>query len=72
LDGLIVLVLAYFFATDTHLVQHLLNEWIPPHRRPGLQMAMERLYSRLSRWIWAQVGLAIYFAVVFAIVLAAL
>lgn len=67
LDLLIVLVLAYFFATDTSLGEGLLNNWIPTPYQPRMRLIMQRLQQRLTRWIWAQLGIALYFVVVFSI-----
>lgn len=66
LDVLITLVLAYFFTTDTSLGTGLMNTWIPIRYQPRARLVVRRLQQRLTRWIWAQLGIALYFAVVFS------
>ncbi len=67
LDLLLVLVLGYFFATDVRLGERLLLSWVPQHYQPWTQLVMGRLHARLTRWVWAQVAIALYFALTFSI-----
>jgi predicted PurR-regulated permease PerM len=67
LDMVILLVLAYFFATDTGMAKRLLTAWVPDHHQSQVQNFMARLRNRLTRWVWAQVAIAFYFAVVFSL-----
>jgi len=67
LDGLIVLLLAYFLTTDPSLIEDFLFSWVPVTSRPEIVAAKESLRKRLGRWIWAQLGLAIYFSLAFSI-----
>jgi predicted PurR-regulated permease PerM len=67
LDALIVLLLAYFLTTDPSLIENFLSSWVPATSRPEILAAKESLRKRLSRWIWAQLGLAVYFSVAFSV-----
>ena len=67
LDLLVVLVLAYFFATDKELNQRLLTTWLPEHHRPRAHIFLTRVGRRLSHWVWAQLAIGLYFAVTFSI-----
>lgn len=66
-DVLVVLVLAFFFTTDVGLGTRALEAWVPSAHRERIATAVEHLRFRLTRWIWAQMGIALYFAVVFSI-----
>jgi predicted PurR-regulated permease PerM len=66
IDGLIVLVLAYFFATDVDLGERLLARWVPAPYRPRARLVVAGVRQRLTRWVWAQAAIALYFAVVFS------
>jgi predicted PurR-regulated permease PerM len=66
-DVLIVLVLAYFFATDVELGERLLARWVPAPYQSRVRLVMARVRQRLTRWVWAQAVIALYFAVVFSI-----
>jgi predicted PurR-regulated permease PerM len=67
LDLLVMLVLAYFFTTDVGLVERLVSKWVPKPYRPRAYVIMERLSQRLIHWVWAQVAIALYFAVAFSV-----
>lgn len=67
LDLIVILILAYFFTTDISLGQRLLLHWIPSHYQPQAQVVRDRLRRGLTRWIWAQIAIAVYFALVFSI-----
>jgi predicted PurR-regulated permease PerM len=66
-DALIVLVLAYFFATDVGLGERLLARWVPAPYRPRARLIVSGVRHRLTRWVWAQAVIALYFAVVFSV-----
>jgi predicted PurR-regulated permease PerM len=67
LDMLLVLVLAYFFVTDRTLGQRLLRDWSPSRYRPQVDAIIASASQRLTRWLWAQVAIASYFALVFSV-----
>jgi predicted PurR-regulated permease PerM len=67
LDVVILLVLAYFFATDAGMGDRLLNGWVPVHYQSRVQNFIARLRHRLTRWVWAQIAIALYLAVVFSL-----
>jgi predicted PurR-regulated permease PerM len=67
---LVMLILAYFFAADATIGPSLLQMFIPVVHRPRLATLMSRLQWRLTRWIWAQAAMAVYFAVSFGLGLA--
>jgi predicted PurR-regulated permease PerM len=67
LDLLVILVLAYFFTTDAGLLERLLDGWVPESHRPRVRVIMARLSQRLTHWVWAQVAIALYFAVAFSV-----
>jgi predicted PurR-regulated permease PerM len=72
IDLLIVLVLAYFFVTDAELGERLLSLWVPQRYQPRARLIAAHLRFRLTRWMWAQLAVALYFAVVFSIGLSVL
>ena len=72
LDILFVLVLTFFVSTDAHFGDRLLNDWLPSAHRARISHLWNRLRIRLTRWMWAQVGIALYFAVTFSAGLALL
>lgn len=67
LDLVIVGVLTYLFVTDHGMVNRLVVNWIPASHQPRLTAVIERLRQRLTRWIWAQALIALYFAVVYSV-----
>jgi predicted PurR-regulated permease PerM len=67
LDVLLVLVLAYFFVTDPTLGQRLLRDWSPRRYRPEVDAVVASASQRLTRWLWAQVAIASYLALVFSV-----
>jgi predicted PurR-regulated permease PerM len=71
-DLVLVLVLAYFFSTGTGWEDHLLSKWLPPRYQPSAREVVAGLHQRLTRWIWAQAAIALYFALVFSAGLAVL
>jgi predicted PurR-regulated permease PerM len=66
-DALVIFVLAFFFSTDVGLGKRVLEGWVPLAHRERIATASEHLRFRLTRWIWAQMAVALYFAVVFSI-----
>jgi predicted PurR-regulated permease PerM len=72
LDVLIMLVLAFFISTDAKLGKRVLNDWIPAAYRTEIDRLWERVRRRLTRWVWAQAGIALYFVVTFSAGLALL
>lgn len=67
LDLLIVLILAYFFAADEILGERLLRSVVPLPHQSHLSIVLIRLRDRLTRWVWAQVTIALYFALTFGL-----
>jgi predicted PurR-regulated permease PerM len=72
LNLLVVLVLTYFLATDATIGQRLLSSLVSPRYQPQVITVMTRLRFRLTRWIWAQLAIALYFALTFGTGLALL
>jgi predicted PurR-regulated permease PerM len=72
LDVLIMLILAFFISTDASLGKRVLNDWLPASHRARLDRLWKRLRHRLTRWMWAQAGIALYFVVTFSAGLALL
>jgi predicted PurR-regulated permease PerM len=72
LDALVMLVVAFFLASDTTLGDRIQRNWLPRRYQSEIGEAWGRLRTRLARWVWAQIGIAIYFAVVFSVGLAVL
>ena len=67
LDAAVVLALAFFLATDTELSARFISAWVPPARRSQFVGFMDDLSQRLARWVWAQIGIAFYFAVTYSL-----
>jgi predicted PurR-regulated permease PerM len=67
LDLLVMLVVAFFLASDASLGERILHNWLPRDYQPEIKSVWARLRPRLTRWLWAQVGIALYFAVVFSV-----
>lgn len=67
LDVLLAMVLGYFFAADTTLGMRTFLAWTPPAYQEAVGLLLGRIRRRLTRWIWAQLAVALYFAVVFTI-----
>jgi predicted PurR-regulated permease PerM len=72
LDVLIMLILAFFVSTDAGLGKQVLNEWLPEPYRAHIEILWNGLRHRLTRWMWAQAGIALYFVVTFSAGLALL
>ncbi len=71
-DLVVVLVLAFFFVTDHGIGERVLYGWIPVGQQARVRRVSRTLRFRLTRWMWAQVAVAMYFAVAFSAVLALL
>jgi predicted PurR-regulated permease PerM len=72
LELFIVLILSYFFVTDVGVAERLLQTWVPVRYQPHVRAVATNMHYRLARWVWAQVGIAVYFAVAFSTGLAIL
>lgn len=72
LNLLVILVLTYFLVVDSTVSERFMLTFAPAAYRPHLQPLMARLRFRLTRWVWAQLAIALYFGVTFGIVLALL
>jgi predicted PurR-regulated permease PerM len=67
LDAAVVLALAFFLATNTELSGRFISAWVPSARRSQFVGFMVDLSQRLARWVWAQIGIAFYFAVTYSL-----
>jgi predicted PurR-regulated permease PerM len=67
IDLLVLLILAYFFALDSTPLYPWIATWIAAEHHNHLQQVWGRITQRLSRWVWAQVAIATYFAIAFGI-----
>jgi predicted PurR-regulated permease PerM len=67
IDLLAVLVLAYFLAADISLGSRLLQSLTPAGYQPRAEDLLSRLRFRLTRWVWAQLAIALFFALAFGI-----
>lgn len=67
LDVFVALVLAYFLVTDPGLDRRLLTSWVPAPHRARVQTVLAGIRVRLTRWVWAQMAIAVYFALTFSI-----
>ena len=72
LDLLVVVILTFFLSTDENLPQRTMVRWLPDSYEASIRSLWARLQARLSRWVWAQAGIATYFAVIFSVGLAVL
>jgi len=72
LDVLIMLILTFFLSTDAGLGRRVLNNWLPGPYRARINLLCKGLRHRLTRWMWAQAGIALYFVVTFSTGLALL
>ncbi len=62
LDLLVLFILAYFFTVDATWGKPLILNWTPPAHREHVGEMIDRITHRLSRWVWAQVGVGLYYA----------
>jgi len=65
-DLAVVLVLAFFFAVDPSIGRQLIVTWLPQAQRHRAWRVARALQSRLTRWLWAQVAMMLFFAVTFS------
>ena len=67
LNTVIVLILAYFLTSEKKPYQKLFVNWLPPKYQTEVKPAIEGLEWRLSRWVWAQLAIALYFSLIFSV-----
>jgi predicted PurR-regulated permease PerM len=67
LDLLVVVVLGYFFTTESGMWSRMIRYWVPEPYVKGTQQLASDMGYRLSRWAWAQAAIALYFGVVYSI-----
>ena len=67
LDVVISLVIAVFFTTDPGLNSRSIERWIGIRARPRVHTILMHIQRRLQRWVWAQLAIALYFAVSFSV-----
>jgi predicted PurR-regulated permease PerM len=72
LDVLFMLVITFFVSSDADFGKRLLDDWLPSSHGARIRHLWKRLRIRLTRWVWAQVGIALYFALTFSAGLALL
>ncbi|MCB9155896.1 MAG: AI-2E family transporter [Caldilineaceae bacterium] len=66
LNLLVLLFLTYFLTTDPTWASNLLWSWLPQHQHARVQVLANAITQRLTRWVWAQVALSLFFAIVFS------
>jgi predicted PurR-regulated permease PerM len=66
LNLMVILFLAYFLAVDERWAIHLLLGWIPQEQHAHVRDILKGIAQRLTRWVWAQAALSLFFAVVFS------
>lgn len=64
IDIIVVFVLAFFTSLDGQMGKHLLN-WVPRPSRTEVRRLGARIAYQLARWVWAQLGIAVYFGTVY-------
>lgn len=68
IDIFVVLVLTLFISVDEHLsLVRIIEAWIPSKYQTALINIHQRITSQLTRWFWAQMIIALYFAVSFSL-----
>jgi predicted PurR-regulated permease PerM len=72
IDFIVVLALAFFFVADQGIGNSVIYGWIPAAQRARSHRISSAVRLRLTRWIWAQAAVAVYFAVTFSAALALL
>jgi len=64
----VVLILAYSLVVGNgRWTERLVLPWLPPSRRGHIQEILEHTGHRLSRWVLAQLAIALFFVVTFSI-----
>ena len=67
INTVIVLVLTFFFLVgDRHPSDHIIDTWLPEGMRPTANVILVRVSQRLTRWVWAQASVALYFMIAFS------
>ncbi len=64
---IIILVLAYYMAVEADFAERVVRRWVPARHRPRFQRVVGRIGSRLGAWARAQLLMALFFGVFFAI-----
>jgi len=68
LDLSVVFILAYFLtAHDGRWSERMMVSWFPPARQAHVREILDNTRQRLTRWVLAQVAVALFFAVTFSI-----
>jgi predicted PurR-regulated permease PerM len=67
LDLVLVLVLAFYFSTGGGQKNLIGKHWLPAEYQERFDHITKSLQKRLTRWLLAQVAIALYFAVAFSI-----
>ncbi len=62
-DIALVFLLAIFFTADERTTSRLLTGWVPSRYQRQARATFASVSMRLSRWVWAQVGIAFFIAV---------
>lgn len=65
LNLFVLAIIAYFFVTAPFNSEHPLWLWLTSHRRSQLHTIFSKMYHRLNRWVWTQLGLGLFHAVAF-------
>ena len=65
LDLLLIFILAYFFTTMTNFQLPALDHWLADAQRQRLHLIGRDSYRRLTRWMWIQFALGLYYALSF-------
>ncbi len=63
IDLLVLFILAYFLTIEPTTGATWVVSWVPAAYRAQVAQGWETMVTRLSRWVWAQVGVAVYFIV---------
>ena len=66
LDFVILLILTLFLAADENWLSRLLLSWTPSHYHIHIQKLIDNTEQRLTRWVWSQPLIGLYFAVTFS------
>lgn len=67
-NTIIILVLTFFFlSAERHPSEHIIENWLPSPLRQKARVVLERVSGRLTRWVWAQASVALYFMIAFSV-----